>query len=44
MQILQFFIFFLSSLIISPIILHVVSFLLRKYNFLDRPHLYKSEK
>ncbi len=44
MQILQFFIFFLSSLIISPIILHGVSFLLRKYNFLDRPHLYKSEK
>ena len=42
--IIQFFIIFISSLIISPLILRGVSFLLKKYNLLDRPHLYKSEK
>ncbi len=41
---LQFLILFTSSVIISPLILNGVSFLLRKYNLLDRPHLYKSEK
>jgi UDP-N-acetylmuramyl pentapeptide phosphotransferase/UDP-N-acetylglucosamine-1-phosphate transferase len=37
-------IIFIISLIISPLVLMGVSFLLRKYRLLDRPHLYKSEK
>lgn len=44
MQILQFLLIFVSSIIISPLILGGVSWVLRKYNLLDRPHLYKSEK
>ncbi len=44
MQILQFLIIFISSLIISPLVLRGVSFFLKKYSLLDRPHLYKSEK
>lgn len=44
MQILQFIIIFIISLCIAPIVLHGVSFLLKKYELLDRPHLYKSEK
>lgn len=40
----QVLILFAISLIISPLVLMGVSFLLRKYHLLDRPHLYKSEK
>ena len=41
---LQIFIIFLSSLLITPLILSGISFLFQKWGFLDRPHLYKSEK
>lgn len=44
MFIIQFAIFFIASLILSPLILKSTSYLLRKAGFLDRPHLYKSEK
>jgi hypothetical protein len=32
------------SAILAPLVLRSVTFLLRKLNFLDRPHLYKYEK
>ncbi len=40
---IQFFIILITSLIVSPLILSSVSFLLRRYDILDRPHLYPSE-
>lgn len=43
MQILHFLLIFITSLILSPLILRGVSFLLRRYHILDRPHLYRSE-
>jgi UDP-N-acetylmuramyl pentapeptide phosphotransferase/UDP-N-acetylglucosamine-1-phosphate transferase len=42
--ILQFLVIFITAIIISPLVMRWVSFLLKKYNLLDRPHLYKSEK
>jgi hypothetical protein len=41
---IQFILIFIASLIISPLILHGVSFLLNRLSLLDRPHLYRSEK
>lgn len=35
---------FIISCIVSPLILHVIRFLFRKYNIIDRPHLYKTEQ
>jgi UDP-GlcNAc:undecaprenyl-phosphate/decaprenyl-phosphate GlcNAc-1-phosphate transferase len=40
---IQFVLIFAISLIVSPLILHGVSFLLTRFSLLDRPHLYKSE-
>lgn len=41
---LQFSVFFMASLLLSPLILRGISYLLKKADFFDRPHLYKSEK
>lgn len=40
---LQFILLFLVASILAPIVLSGVTALLKKFNILDRPHLYKSE-
>lgn len=41
---LQTFIIFIISFLLSPFLLKGISFVFRKWRFLDRPHLYKTEK
>jgi hypothetical protein len=40
----QLILFFIISLILSPIILSLVAYFLNRFKLLDRPHLYKSEQ
>jgi UDP-N-acetylmuramyl pentapeptide phosphotransferase/UDP-N-acetylglucosamine-1-phosphate transferase len=39
----QLILYFIVSVILSPILLSLVAYFLKKQNLLDRPHLYKSE-
>lgn len=41
---IQFCIILITSFVISPLILRGISLLLSKWQLLDRPHLYRTEK